>query len=331
MGYEAGNGERRTMLQERVTEGLGWIGDAVGAVTGDSTIPPEEVFLQPSSTPGEARRDSPDLALDPRQESDLREVAARFGIGRKDDILPADRGVARGYVHLNEGGLAWKMAAEAELESLDAGFFIYAGSENQKTNAEERTFEQARYGIAAEETSETQYQAAKRVAESQPGYTALLEPVIMPFGYTVDAEHRFIRQPTKQLIMIGHRVGRPVFMLRVDREDYINEQGQLKYGHQPDTAALMGFVADYLDAIGSDVPVVVATSGTYPSRAVRATRAGIDGHDRQFATAMYGRDTLTAVKGTLVAPPTLSHIAGELRVMYDELRKLEALLSGKSA
>src|SRR4051812_30743184 len=80
-----------------------WLADAVELVTGSREGNPLDVF--PQST--EVRRDAPGLDLTEEQESSFREIAGRFGIGGEMDVTSAAE------CHVLEGGLAWKIEAEA--------------------------------------------------------------------------------------------------------------------------------------------------------------------------------------------------------------------------
>jgi hypothetical protein len=112
-------------------------------------------------------------------------------------------------------------------------------------------------------------------------------------------------------------------LLRVDRENYVDEHEKPKFRKRPDTSKLMGFLADVLQAQGKlDDPIAVVTSGTYASRQVDAMIAGVS-HNRPFGVVMYGRSVLTALKAPVPAELPLNQLPGELRLRHDKLVQLQ--------
>ncbi len=307
----------------------GWVQEAADIVAHETGASIEDTFPFPMASPDEARRDSPAPILNSEEEVALREIAGRFGIGGERDVTLEDAGLPDGHVAFFEAGLVWKMKAESETETENtaASAYFYAGSPFVKATPREKEFQIERMGVASEEVRETQYEEARLVAESQPGYKALPEPVILPFGYTVDEERALIREKTGQFIKIGTRNDKPVILFRTDREDYIgvDDKGKPKpmYRYQPDQAEILGFVADMLTAEGNDQTAVgLVTSNTYSSRVIDAVRAGVN-RGRQFGVAMFGRNTLATVKGEDAPEPTeLMQIPGELRVAHFKLGQL---------
>lgn len=312
----------RARLEARVAERQGWLQEAAELFGGEGAII-EKVFQLPMTNPGEARRDSPSIAPSPEDEAKMREIAGRFGIGGEQDVTLEDAGLLPGHVRINEGGLAWKMLAEHKLESA-AGTYIYAGSPYQATTATEQAHEVKMLDRLADTVSNTQYEAAEIIARSHPDFVPLERPYVMPFGYDIQNNHALVVEPTGQLVQIGTRNGKPVMMLRVDRENYVDGNGDSKYRNQPDTASQMTFVSDVLTACGDEEKDLgVVTSNTYASRAIDVERAGLRS-GRQFGVAMYGRATLAEAKGEPVATPTeLVQFMGEFAVLNDKNNMLK--------
>lgn len=279
-----------------------WLVDAVELMTGSREGDPREVF----PAPPEVRAEAPDPGLDDEQEVALREIASRFGLGGEVDVPSAAE------VEIFEGGKPWKVKAEMEIANPNS-IRIYAGSPNRRTGADE-----GGYG------SGTECEMVRRLAELDPDFVPLEEDVVVPFGYKVEEGFEVVAAPTGQLKQIGTRKEQPVYLLQVDREDFVNDQGESKYRNQPDGAALMGIVSNILRAQGQDTESIgLLTSSTYASRAIDVVRAGLrDG--RVFRVGMYGRRTLADVKGEPVAAPTdLRQIPGELHVIAEKLAALE--------
>jgi hypothetical protein len=137
-----------------------------------------------------------------------------------------------------------------------------------------------------------------------------------------------VNEATGQLVHVGETSrGQAVQILRVDREIY-EERGESKYRFQPDSAALMGFVADAMEAQDQEGGVALVTGNTYASRQYDAIRAGVS-RGREFGVAMYGRATIAAVRGIDMLPDSpLNQLPDDLRSTYEKLRLLQAELEG---
>jgi hypothetical protein len=321
MTHELNSGELLQQLEQYIDVRRDWLKEAVGIVTGDPETPIEDVFQEPTSDPEEARRDyEMRFSLSESQETGLRAVASRFDIGGAEDVSLDDVGLAPNHVRMDESGLFRKMLAEAEVDS-EAGTEIHAGSKYVVLKDTEKELEAK---VLGESMSTNQYEAAQHIAESRPGFEPLAKPIVMPFGYDIDNNFALVHEPKGQLIHIGNRGGKPVMMLSVDREVFKDEAGASKYRKQPDTAALMGFIADVLSACGDEETAVgYVTSNTYASRNLDALRAGYS-RGRRFGTAMYGRKTLAHVEGKTEWEETeMFQIPGELRVMDIKLNQLD--------
>jgi hypothetical protein len=286
-----------------------WMADATEVITGNREAVPSEVFPEPS----EVRRESEGLELSPEQEAQLREVAGRFGVGGPEDVP------SHANHQLIEGGLAWKIDAEAVITN-PSGSVIFAGTPHRKiTREDEVAYVKNRLGT--EDVPENEYKLAKALAAIQPGFEPAEERVL-PFGYDIGNGFALQQEATGQLVQIGTNNGRPVMVVRVDRENYTDEEGNAKYRNQPDSTALMGFIAEVLSATGDEISSVgLNTSNTYSSRVIDAVRAGL-ARNRKFDVGMYGRDTLTGVGAPLPKETEINQIPGELRTINDKLQHL---------
>lgn len=322
---EPGEASLQNQFEAYVAERRGWVSNAADILAGKTGANVEETLPLPMEQQQGVRRDSATPELDPEGEQRLREIAGRFGIGGEQDVTLEAAGLPGGHVAVLEGGLVWKMTAESKISNGHASEYVYAGSPYRNTTDAEHAFEVARLEINADNTSTTEYDAARLVAESAAGYVPLEEEIVLPFGYDIHSGFSVTSESTGQLVQIGTRDGKPVLLLRVDRENYIDEEdnNKPKYRKQPDTAAIMGIMSDVLTAKGDvQTAVGIITSNTYASRALDTMRAGYT-RGRQFGVAMYGRQTLADTKGETVSEPTeLFQIPGELRVMWEKLQLL---------
>lgn len=304
--------DQHESVEAYILERREWLGDAVEVMGESRDRDPREVF----PAPPEVRAEASEVSLPPQQEVGLREVASRFGLGGEIDIPAA------ADVEIVEGGKPWKVEAEAAIAGTGS-IRIYAGSPNRRIGADESAYMQQKLE-PADVAAVTEYDVVRQLAELDPDFVPLEQDVVLPYGYKVEEGFGVVDEPTGQLTQIGTVHGQPVYHLRVDREDYTNEQGKAKYRNQPDGAALMGIVSGILTAQGRDTESVgLLTSSTYASRAIDVVRAGLrDG--RVFRVGMYGRRTLADVKGEPVAAPTdLKQIPGELHVIAEKLAALE--------
>ncbi|MCX6729051.1 MAG: hypothetical protein NTV95_00165 [Candidatus Saccharibacteria bacterium] len=299
--------ESKTPL-EYVEEGQGWIKEVVTVINGDL---PEGDIIEHLPKTTERRADAEDLDLTQEQEEKVREIARRLGIGSEQDILSSAK------IVVLEGGKPWKVASELEI-SDDAEVLIFAGSPNRKLGTDEHEYMAAQKGGSVED--ETEYDMVRRIAQNAEGFVPLEEDIILPFGYDISEDHKITETPTGQFVEIGSINGAPVVILRVDRENLPDG----KYRYQPDSLQLLNVVAGVRAAAGDQTSSIgLLTSTTYPSRAVAALEAGLK-LDRDFTVGMYGRSTLAEIQGKPASdPPSIGHILGELRVMWENLQSLQ--------
>lgn len=172
------------------------------------------------------------------------------------------------------------------------------------------------------------------LAAHTPDFQGGAKPFPEKYGYKLDEGNTFIddvEPEDAQLIILGHDGDTLVGVLKVDREDYFDaDAGEEKYRNQPGTERRMGFIAEYLTAIGNSITdVEVVTSNAYASRVPQAIAAGLqyDG-GRQFGVAMYGRATMAEVRGEEMQPGVpLNQLPGDLRVYYDGVQRVMELSS----
>lgn len=326
--YSAANENARTKVEAFIAERREWLADAVEAVADDREADPMQVFPEPTEPRDAAEPDERFIPHEPT----LREVAERFGIGPEQDAP----GTAE--VRIVEGGKPWKIEAEAAMGAESAATIIFAGSANRKIGADEKAYLAEKHGVDVE-ADLTEFDVAQLLAAKLAGFQALERPDVMPFGYELNANNSLVTEATGQLAQIGTVNGKPVMVLRVDREDYVDEEGKNKYRFQPDSAKLMKFVSGVLRATGDETSGVgLDTSNTYASRTIDTVRAGYE-DGRFFDVGMYGRATLRGlVRDTQVfadgivkipaATPT-NQIPGELFTMAEKLQLLEAEISSR--
>lgn len=317
MTGEADQGQEvRLQTEAYIAERKRWIGDAVELIAGDRSTDPTEVFQAPMKEPDEARADQAGLDLNFEQEQSLRKIAGRFGVGGEQDVTSnADQQVL-------EGGKPCKVESELAIAGGSKSI-IMAGSPFRKLGTDETGYLETKYGTS----TTTEFDMIRQVAEAQEGFEPSEQDEVLPFGYDIQNNYQLTDEATGQLVKIGSINGAPIVLLRVDRENFTDEEGKPKYRNQPDSAALMGFVSNVLSACGDEASSVgFNTSNTYASRAIDTVRAGLKA-GRSFSVGMYGRKTLAEVKGEPVAEPTaINQIPGELRVMHDKLQQLAAEL-----
>jgi hypothetical protein len=305
----------RHTVETYLSERKEWMADAVGIYAPDRNRNhnPLEVFPEPTAV----RAEAPDPELTAGQESALRTIAGRFGLGGEVDI------VSNADYQINEGGKARKVDAEAQINQ-GAKAIIFASSPDRLIGEDEVAYMQERLNKDIP-IAETEYDMVRQIACWQKGFVLLDKPKVLPYGYNIHNNFTLVHEPTGQLVKIGEWGSADVLHLRVDRENYFDEEGKDKFRKRPDSAALMGFISGMLLAQGDETSSVgINSSTTYASRAVDAVRAGLE-HGRIFHVGMYGRQTLANVERKPVAEPTeIQHIPGELHEIQSKLIQLQA-------
>lgn len=317
--------ETRAYLHERES----WIADAVRIVAGDPSIDPLIAFPEKSMhEENVARADAKgaDLTLD--QETQLREVAGRFGIGGNQDV-------PSGAEHqLEEGGKPWKVEAQLKNSISDnTKSIIMCGWPGRLLGDDEKQYLELRYG----RVSSDEYQMVRQVVEAHPGFVADDSDEVLPFGYDIHNDNALVGEATGQLTQIGRIDNIPVLMLRIDNdwEMVFDEKTQTEKRaprNRPDSAAVMQFVSFVLKACGDETSSIgFNTSNTYASRAIDTVRAGYE-LGRTFKVGMYGRETLKSTLAPNIPDATpLNQIPGELRIMHEKLQLLaDAMRRGRS-
>ena len=306
--------ENGSTLEQRIMEQNAWLHEAVQVVTGQENSNPLEVFLPPT----EVRDDVLKLDINSDQEVKLREIAGRFGIGSEMDIPSgADYDVL-------EGGKPWKILAEANIAS---GVKVFAGSAHRKIGEDEKTFLVESYGIEVKDLADmTEFDMTAFLASKSEGFVHE-ELQDTGFGYEITEGNRNVAKANGQLLRVGNIDGQAVYVLRVDREDYVDEAGKNKYRNQPDGARLLGFISDWLSTKGDDSSVIgLNTSNTYASRALDVVKAGQEA-GRAFTVGMYGRNNLRKIAEDRVPEQTpINQIPGELYVIASKLKDLEEVI-----
>ncbi|MGH7241677.1 MAG: hypothetical protein ACREGB_05260 [Candidatus Saccharimonadales bacterium] len=299
---------------------------AVEAVNPDN---PEADPLEVFPAPGEVRNEDVGLELSEEQGKALRAAAAQLGFERPNDAEPSSLGL-RGAHFVIEGGQPHKIVAEASMVAGDAdavpATLIFSASPHRHiTSDAEKASCENQFG----EVLETEYEVARRAAESLEGFVALEEDVVLPIGYDIDADFALVTETTGQFTQIGNVGDVPVLLLRIDREDYIDELGAAKYRKQPGTDAVIRIIDSASSALSDETtPIALVTSSTYQaSRSVDAARVALNA-DRVIGVTTYGTQRLARVnKGIVPEPKRLEQLPGELHKMAQEVIKLRDALN----
>jgi hypothetical protein len=300
----------------------GALKEAVEIVAPGQDLDVQDVFVLPS----EKRDEDPGLDLTSDQESSLREVAATLGWGRKQDKTPTEQGLTHGWTAVVEGGQPHKVRAELELTAEgNPGLIVVATSANRRITADaERASGAQIAGIDVHEVGATEFEVIEQVVGTTSGFEPTDEEVL-PVSYEVQPGHAIGQERSGQLRRIGRLAGADVILLRVDREEYIDDEGVNKY-NQPGAAEVMIVVDAMLAATQNDSPIGFVTSSTYePSRTVDAVRVGLS-TGRQAEVVAYGTERLAAVRGTEPVDGPINQLPGELRKAADNLERLRQLL-----
>lgn len=299
-----------------------------------SIISPETPDADPLDVfpaPQERRADDEGIGFTPDQEKRLRATAAELGFGRSEKRTVSELGLSGGHVII-EGGQSHKMLAEALLvsedESSNPASIIITASPNRQIKEAEQEVTARVLGLDIGEVASTEYEVAKQVAEKIPGFEKAETETQLPYDYDIDNNFQVSDKPTGQLSVIGKVSDTPILLLRVDREDYVDEEGKSKYRKQPDTAALITIVDSVLRASGDETNTIAfVTSGTYqPSREVDGARASLS-VKRIVGIPTYGTALLAKVKGEPIpAPGPINQLPGELHKMALQVKILKQLL-----
>lgn len=309
------NPELRDSIEAKVGQQVARI-EALAVEIGGEGATVESVFPEPP----EVRDDAPEPDWGDEQIAVAREMAHEFGFGTEQNVPTGLKGGAL----ILEGGLAWKIAAElaAVADEDDPAAVIFAGSPNRKLNDAEKAFLREKYDTDLGEGA-TEYGLASFMADM---YATAREERDLGVGYEVAEGNETIQGETGQLLRVGRRGSRTdIVLVRVDRENFTNDDCQARYRFQPDSAMLMKLTADALAAHGdTDTPVGLISSNAYASRKVDALRAGLR-NGREFAVGMYGRQTMADIKGEDIKPDTpLNQLPGDLFMMHFKLQALKA-------
>lgn len=324
---EMNNPENKNPQEQLLTyieQSRSWLGDAAELVGAERETELTDIFPAAPETRDEGKAvafvDGQEKELPKEQyEASLREIAGRFGIGGERDVE------TDAQIVLLEGGKPWKVEAEAKIAD-EAKVLIFAGSPYRRLGQDETEFLAAKLPEGVQ-PAETEYDMVRQIAELQEGFEALENDVTLAFGYDINNGFEVSQAETGQLIHFGTLQGRDVVLLRVDRENYQDEEGNSKYRNQPDSAALMGIVSDVLALAGdTESSVGMNTSNTYASRAIDAMRAGLR-KNRSFKVGMYGRQTLADTGAPVPAQTAYHQIPGELHTIATKLQQLESELS----
>lgn len=306
-------------LEPRIDQGLRWLIEAAEIVGGKGSMPNDDTVFP---LPPEVRRDAPDPGWDKAQVKGAQTVAANFGYGALEDKPTG----LDGGIYIAEGGLAWKIAAELRLfqnEKHPRALHIAGSQHRGPLSQAEHSFTQDKLGRLLGAGGNEYHLARSFTGELPKMHTGL--PEVLHFGYEVADGNKLVREPTGQFTHIGHSEhGYAVGTIRVDRENFIDDEGKPAYRFQPTPERLMGLVHEILVLQGNlTAPIGYLTSHRYASRVPDAWLAGLK-HGRRFEVGMYGQKTLAKVKGVEVdADQEINQLPGDLRVMWEKLHALQ--------
>lgn len=306
---------------------------SVEIVTNDPEADPLAVF----PPPGPKRETGGfGLHLTDDQEIALRQAAAELGFGRRTDVTAADAGLLSGYTAILDGGQIHKVLAELKLildGTVRPSVFVFGATAQRRINsadsgdAKEVASIRWQLGLNDEEPiDDNEYGITLRLLAKIPGFVPLLEPKITSFGYDLQNNFASVEEATGQFVHFGEIDGRSVYMVRIDREEYIDNQGSAR-SRKPDSGDVMRLVHQMLEGMGeSDSQFGYVTSATYQaSRQVGTVRASLE-TGRQIGMITYGTERLAEVKNEKATPPKLNQIAGELHQAARQVGKLRKLL-----
>jgi hypothetical protein len=330
----------RVEVAEHAKEQIGLIETTALEIGGaDATV--ETVFELPPQVRDEAL--SP--AWDDHQEAIARELGDKLGYASERDVVSPLVGI-----DFVEGGKVWKILAE--IEAASGKMLMISGSPYRVIGEDEKDFLVDRYTSRLEKSlnreqtdnkidefrgkleGKTEYDIASDIAEE----LVATEPFVdisdisnpnrstLPYGYAISDGNPVVTESTSQFIHIGKNAkDQEVVLMRIDREDYVDETGKAQYRFQPDPLRRMGIIADVLSQQGDqETPIVFVTSNAYASRQIDTIRAGLSS-GRQYGVTMYGRGTLAAVKNEPIMPGArINQLPGDIRLMYDGLKALYA-------
>lgn len=328
-------------IAEFAKERMGWIETAALQIGGENATV-ETVFELPPEVRDEAL--VPDW--NEEQEATARELGQKLGYAAEHDVVSELEGI-----DFLEGGKVWKIIAE--VEAAGGRTLVVSGSPHRLIGEDEKDFLVKRFasrlheGRGPEQKEEmsseyrqslegkTEYDSAADIAAELVASGLFVENVTTPnpdrktlsYGYALSKGNPTVTEPTGQFIDEGiDRRGRKIILMRIDQEDYFDEEEQKpKYRFQPDALRRMGIIADITSQqIHTETPIIFVTSNAYPSRQVDTIRAGLV-NGRKYGVTMYGRETLARVKDEPMLPGArLNQLPGDIRIMYENLQKLHA-------
>ncbi len=306
---------------------------AVEIVSGNPDADPLTTF----PAPNEKREDDRGLELTEEQEPALRQAAAELGFGREQNLTLSEIGL-QGADVVFEGGQGHKMKAEIlsvlEDSAAEPRSYTLAISPHRKIKGAEPEITAKVLGYKKETTEgkppeydiskvgATEYEVGMQVVQQLPGFQALEQEEVLPFSYDIKNNFAAGTEKSGQLTLVGHIGEVPFRFLRIDREDYTDEEGQPKYRNQPGTAETIILVDKSTES--KEVPIGHITSGTYQmSREVDATRAALV-TKRVVGVGTYGTAKLAEVKGEQTpALAPINQLPGEFHKLAKQIAKLE--------
>ncbi len=313
----------RAAIAERAQEQLGWLQEAAEIIGGPGAQV-TEVFPAPVVEGDKARNDAPIPDWTEEQTEQVWVIGRRFGYGARETVQSG----LSGGMRIAEGGKVWKMLAEVEaFKSEDnPNTEVICGSPFRQLGEDELTFLTEKRGIHLSKGA-TEYDFALALGRLEVDGLAADEPVPQSLGYETSPGNPTTTDATGQLVYIGNKVnGQGVLVLRIEGEQYVDDEGKTRERNRPDTARVMTMMAEKLTNEGNLTdPIAEGTSNTYASRMPDTVRASLSlDPPRQFGAVFYGRETLGSLGAPVPNEMGLNHLPGDLRVMHDKLQQLLA-------
>ncbi len=254
--------------------------------------------------------DFPQLAnLSEDQQIEIRNEAAKIGIGAKESTGLKEAGLPEGSTVVAEGGLPNKMLAQLKMiaeNDRKPGLIIMSASQTRIAGDADKTRIQQiadTFGVDTPDINDkTEFELASISAGLYSGFTSEQQGP-MPFVYDLnDGSITTNKSTSGQVVRIGNVDGTPVVVIGV-QEYHRDESGKNFYRPSvADLKELAHLVAVDFDPLANEKPVATVTSNLYgPSRRLQNPD-----------TLTYGTKVMEEVVGQEAAPATIQNIVSEL-------------------
>lgn len=266
--------------------------------------------------------DFPQLdSLTDSQVVEIRENAAKLGIGAEGSIGLKEAGLPEGTTVVCEGGLPNKIMAQLKVAvegETKPGTVILMGSTTRKLgNSDIERMGQMSEALGVETpdlSDKTEFDLTAMIANMHPNFTAE-EPTDVGVGFDVyDGGIALKADSTGQVVRLGTIDGSPVVAVAI-HEYHRDDSGKNFFrpgvGHLDELATS---VATQFNAEAADKPVTALTSHLYaPSRRLQNPNL-----------LTYGMGVMAEVVGGQNAEPTLPNVVSEMDRVAEVLQQQSA-------